>query len=49
MEPAIGGIVLLGIVIVILLATRKRPGRRHDPKPPTSGEAMRDDWGSGHL
>ena len=49
MEVAIGGIVLLGVVAAILLATRKKPGRHYDPKPPTAGEAMRDDWGSGHL
>lgn len=45
MEVVIGVVVLLGIVVGILVGTRKRPGRRHDPKPPTSGEAMRDDWG----
>lgn len=49
MEVAIGVVVLLGIVVAMLFATRKKPGRRYDPKPPTAGEAMRDDWGSGHL
>jgi hypothetical protein len=46
---AIGGIALPAIVVAILYATRKKPGRRHEPTPPTAGEAMRDDWGSGHL
>jgi hypothetical protein len=49
MELAIGGLVLVGIVVAILFATREKPGRRYEPEPPTAGEAMRDDWGSGHL
>jgi hypothetical protein len=44
-EVVIGGGVLFGIVVAVLLVTRKRPGRRNDSKPLTSGEAMRDDWG----
>jgi hypothetical protein len=42
-------VVLIGIVVAILIGTRKRPGRRYEPKPPSSGEAMRDDWGGGHI
>lgn len=49
MDTAIGGIALVGIVVAILYATRKKPVRRYDPKPPSAGEAMRDDWSSGHL
>ncbi len=45
MEIAVGGIVLVGIVAAILFATRKKPGKRYESKPPTAGEAMRDDWG----
>lgn len=45
MEVVIGGAALVGIVVAILFATRKKPGRRYEPKPPTAGDAMRDDWG----
>jgi len=38
-ELAIGGLVLVGIVVAILVASRKKPGRRYEPKPPTSGES----------
>lgn len=44
-EVASGALVLVGIVVAILFATRKKPGRPQEPKPPTAGEAMRDDWG----
>ena len=44
MESLIATGVLIVIFAFVVFATRKKPGRRYDKKPPGRGDADLDQW-----
>jgi hypothetical protein len=43
-ETLIATAVLFAILAFAIFATRKKPGRRYDKKPPGRGDAHLDQW-----